>query len=130
VLRQIQTNHANLRHGRLPRSWSLTTTFWHFDAVVGPSTPSELIMLPNIRVTMTRAGEHENKRERTMAVQGDSDAAVAFDLLHDIARAERKNIAGGGASGLAQVDHKWILDTYAECLWAIKNPHLRIPGQH
>jgi hypothetical protein len=42
VLRQIQTNHANLRHGRLPRSWSLTTTFWHFDAVVGPSTPSEL----------------------------------------------------------------------------------------
>src|SRR6185312_7966816 len=35
VLRQIQTNRANLRHGRLPYLVESTTPVWHIDAVGG-----------------------------------------------------------------------------------------------
>src|SRR6185295_14629012 len=35
VLRQIQPNHANLVHGRLPYLVESTTPVWHIDAVGG-----------------------------------------------------------------------------------------------
>src|SRR4029453_8369138 len=42
MLRQIQTDRANLTHGRLLSFWRLlTTTFWHIDAVSGGRPPHQ-----------------------------------------------------------------------------------------
>ena len=60
-----------------------------------------------------------------MPVQGDTDLAVAYSLLHDIARAESKNIAGGGN----QTTKQWILDTYAECLKVVRQPSAHLKQQ-
>ncbi|GGG90621.1 hypothetical protein GCM10007420_02220 [Glycocaulis albus] len=38
---------------------------------------------------------------------------VAYDLLKSIAAAEGKNLRVADSA-----DKEWILDTYAECLWA------------
>ena len=40
VLRQVQTDRANLLHGWLPFVGVVNTQLWHTDAVRGPSTPS------------------------------------------------------------------------------------------
>jgi hypothetical protein len=60
---QIQTNRANLAHGRLPLG-DLNTPPWHIDAVAGASTPS----LPRLAATLDPArlfrsvqlGRHES----------------------------------------------------------------------
>jgi hypothetical protein len=41
LLRDIQSDRANLRHGRLPQVVLSTPPLWHTDAVEGASTPSE-----------------------------------------------------------------------------------------
>jgi hypothetical protein len=45
-----------------------------------------------------------------------SPEQVAFKLFHEVASAE---------AGRAQIDRKWILDTYAECLMAVTRPDVR-----
>ena len=42
-LRQIQTDHANLTHGRLLPVVFSTPPLWHIDAVEGASTPSQWV---------------------------------------------------------------------------------------
>lgn len=46
-----------------------------------------------------------------------SPQAVAFKLLKEVAAAEGKELTIGGVAN-ERPDRKWILDTYAECLWA------------
>src|SRR5271169_973157 len=41
VLRRIHANSTNMFHGRSPFLRSTTTSFWHIDAVGGPSTPTD-----------------------------------------------------------------------------------------
>jgi hypothetical protein len=44
---------------------------------------------------------------------------VAYKLLLDIQRIERKAFSGGEIKqGWSTADRKWVLDTYAECLKA------------
>jgi hypothetical protein len=46
---------------------------------------------------------------------------VAYELFRHIALVEGKPLVSGGP------DRKWILDTYAECLLAVRNPGARNP---
>lgn len=48
---------------------------------------------------------------------------VAYRLFHHIAQVEGKILSQGNSAP----DRKWILDTYAECLRAVKTPTSRVP---
>lgn len=50
---------------------------------------------------------------------------IAYRLLHDVAGAENKLFRPTSGSGYAAADRKWILDTYAECLRAVRTPASR-----
>jgi hypothetical protein len=54
------------------------------------------------------------------SLSGDNSAEyVAYRLMIDIARVEKKAL---GASASCQIaDRRWILDTYAECLRAVRS---------
>lgn len=47
---------------------------------------------------------------------------IAFRLLEAVSFCEGKSIKAGAT----QADRKYVLDTYAECLRAVKDPDLRI----
>ncbi len=49
---------------------------------------------------------------------------VAFKLLHCVAVAEGKSFTRS-PTAKSNVDRKWILDTYAECLSTVLAPHHR-----
>ena len=51
-----------------------------------------------------------------------SPEQVAYKLLHDIGRAEGRRFTQGVAGNSANTDRKWLLDTYAECLRAVRDP--------
>lgn len=50
---------------------------------------------------------------------------VAYQLFRHVAAAEGISLAGPTKS---EISRKWILDTYSECLHAVRNPHLRAGG--
>ena len=50
---------------------------------------------------------------------------VAYQLLKDVSRAEGKLV--GGLNPNPGVTRQYILDTYAECLVAVRHPNTRIP---
>ncbi|HWY63432.1 MAG TPA: hypothetical protein VNW15_16140 [Rhizomicrobium sp.] len=52
---------------------------------------------------------------------GPSPEEVAYKLLYVVAWGEDKDLDGWG-----KADRKWILDTYAECLLAVRNPADRV----
>jgi hypothetical protein len=52
-----------------------------------------------------------------------SPEQVAFKLLQTVAFVEKKRLTSQNAGG--DPDRKWILDTYAECIRAVREPHLR-----
>jgi len=56
-----------------------------------------------------------------------SPERIAYLLMRDIAIVERKVFNNHPADGAAKADRKWILDTYAECIRAIRDPHMRSP---
>lgn len=56
-------------------------------------------------------------------VTGDSPEAVAYALLFGIGKAEGK----ATNQGTLVADRKWMLDTYAECLSAVKG-HRKSPN--
>ena len=51
--------------------------------------------------------------------------SVAFRLLMLVADLESRTLHGNPAKDRTNADRKWILDTYAECLQAVKTPHER-----
>ena len=55
-----------------------------------------------------------------------SPEQVAYRLLHEIAAVEAKSFSRTPSTSYQSADRKWILDTYAECLNAVRNPHLRV----
>jgi hypothetical protein len=52
---------------------------------------------------------------------------IAYGLLSIIARVEGKSLTAGSAG--TNPDRKWILDTFAECMEATKNPETRLNRQ-
>ena len=56
-----------------------------------------------------------------------SPEQVAHTLMREIALVEQKSISSGQVqTGWTKADRKYILDTYAECLNAVKNPEGRV----
>jgi hypothetical protein len=49
----------------------------------------------------------------------ESVEAIALELLRTIASNENKSLSSS-MSGAASADRQWLLDTYAECLKAVK----------
>lgn len=60
----------------------------------------------------------------TVHIGENSPEQVAYRLFRHVADAEDKILVQGSARGEAAT-RKWIIDTYAECLYAVKNPHKR-----
>lgn len=57
----------------------------------------------------------------TVSVGENSPEEIAYRLLNIIAQSEKMTLAGMGTFP----DRKWLLDTYAECLRAVRNPSSR-----
>jgi hypothetical protein len=55
----------------------------------------------------------------------ESPESVAYRLLQLIADLENKTLHGNPSKDRTNADRQWILDTYAECLRAIKTPENR-----
>jgi hypothetical protein len=55
----------------------------------------------------------------------ESPESIAYRLLVLIADLESKTLHGNPAKERTNADRHWILDTYAECLRAVKTPHDR-----
>ncbi len=68
-----------------------------------------------------------SKREDTDMAEGTPEG-VALDLFSKIVLCERISIGSGGDGGRDSANRKWILDTYAECLLAVKEPNGRLSG--
>jgi hypothetical protein len=61
-----------------------------------------------------------------------SPEQVAYKLLENIAAVEKMVLtvhSGSLASGWKFADRKWILDTYAECMGAVRDYNLRTPSR-
>ncbi|HEX3945272.1 MAG TPA: hypothetical protein VHW69_14400 [Rhizomicrobium sp.] len=54
---------------------------------------------------------------------GSTPEYIAYGMLGLIARVERKSLTAGSPG--ANPDRKWLLDTFAECMEATKNPERR-----
>ena len=56
-----------------------------------------------------------------------SPEQVAYRLMEAIAKVESKTlyVPSERSSGVMAADRKWILDTYAECMKAIRDPYGR-----
>ena len=59
---------------------------------------------------------------------GDSPEIVALALLERIARSEGRHFDVNPEDGGTTADRKWVLDTYFECLTAVKG-HRATPDQ-
>jgi hypothetical protein len=56
-----------------------------------------------------------------VSIQGTpSPEEVAYKLLYLVAWGENRDLEGWG-----KADRKWLLDTYAECLLAVRDPATR-----
>lgn len=55
----------------------------------------------------------------------ESPEGVAFRLLQLVADLENKTLHGNPSKDRSNADRQWILDTYAECLRAVKAPETR-----
>ena len=69
--------------------------------------------------------------EAVIHAGGNTPEQVAYKLMHDIAAIEGKTLltatgapgaAASGRGGKELPDRRWLLDTYAECLLAVRNP--------
>lgn len=59
-------------------------------------------------------------------VRDNCPEGVAYQLLQDIASVERKSLHGGDLEIYwTRAGRKWILDTYAECILAVRMPTKR-----
>ena len=51
---------------------------------------------------------------------------IAYILLRDIAKKEERSLASDRRPTGRQADRKWLLDTFAECMQAVKDPDKRL----
>jgi hypothetical protein len=60
----------------------------------------------------------------TIHIGENSPEHVAWKLLHDVAAVEGKAFHRTPGPNQEPADRKWILDTYAECIRAVRAPSL------
>jgi len=64
--------------------------------------------------------------EPTVQISLNSPKQIAFRLMETIANVEHKVLHHNPGTGELEADRRWILDTYAECLLAVKSPRKRL----
>ena len=70
--------------------------------------------------------EAKMAKETVVHIGENSPEYVAHRLLSDIAAVEQKVFHRNPSSGQTSADRQWILDTYAECLQAVRKPYSRV----
>jgi hypothetical protein len=60
--------------------------------------------------------------EPVVHIGENSPEQIAWKLFHDIAAVEGKALHQSPAPNQQPADRKWILDTYAECIRAVRSP--------
>jgi hypothetical protein len=55
--------------------------------------------------------------------QDNSPEYIAYRLMRDIAETEGKYFRPSEREPQKAITRKWILETYAECLMVVKDPH-------
>lgn len=58
--------------------------------------------------------------QTTVHIGENSQEHVAHRLLHEVMLAEKKATGAASADGWTRVDRKYLLDTFGECLQAVK----------
>jgi hypothetical protein len=58
-----------------------------------------------------------------------SPEEVAYKLFQHIQSVEKMSLSAEPGGNWKRADRKWILDTYAECLAAIRAPGARLRGK-
>ena len=58
--------------------------------------------------------------QTVMHIGENSPEHVAYRLMKDVALVEKKALHASPGSDQTSADHAWILDTYAECVRAVK----------
>lgn len=61
----------------------------------------------------------------TVHIGENSPEHVAYRLMRDIASVKGKILATSDTNAQKVASRQWILDTYAECLQAVRIPHQR-----
>jgi len=64
--------------------------------------------------------------EPVVHISLNSPEQVAFRLMEAIANIEGKALARNPSTDESAADRSWVLDTYAECLSAVKSPRKRL----
>jgi hypothetical protein len=65
--------------------------------------------------------------ETVVHIGENSPEQIAHRLLMAVAFAEGKKIFQGPSSPTDPANRKWILDTFAECMNAVRHPDYRVP---
>jgi hypothetical protein len=63
-----------------------------------------------------------SRRDDLAEFLGGTPEQVAYNLLRDIAHAEKREYRGGPSYTDSRITKQWILNTYKECLAAVRNP--------
>jgi hypothetical protein len=58
-----------------------------------------------------------------LTVENSAAEKVAYDLFQHIANVEGMAFVRSAGNGWKSADRKWILDTYAQCISAVRFPH-------
>jgi hypothetical protein len=61
--------------------------------------------------------------DTTLVQQHGSPEYIAYRLMHDIAEIEGKVFRPSEREPQKAITRKWVLETYAECLVVVKDPH-------
>jgi hypothetical protein len=64
-------------------------------------------------------------QQPVLDVADNTSEKVALDLLHMIAHIERRALHSKPPTGWTSASRTWLLDTYAECLRAVRSPEDR-----
>ena len=68
----------------------------------------------------------QSKRSsRSARVLSSSAEGMAYKLMQRIAAIENRNLSAKPRPGKTPVDRNWILNTYSECIEAVKGDRLR-----
>jgi hypothetical protein len=77
-------------------------------------------------VTLYNQGSPDVADAPVVHIGENSPEQVAFKLLERIADLEQVSLFHSAQRKMA--DRKWVLDTYAECIIAVRHPHNRVPA--
>lgn len=55
-----------------------------------------------------------------------TDSHIAYSLLREVLKAEGRSLPSSRKQDGKEVDRKWLLDAFAECMQAVRDPDRRL----